>query len=763
MSKEGNYNYNITIQGESGSVTVPENVNLSLFDCNAGNLTALGNNAIFLARSTVGGITDTRDGTFIAEDTTLGGEVFWRDSTRVWITRCSFGFRVSAINNTLVDISYSKWDGAGSFALRCLTKSRGLISKSKVVNRTKGAWAEDGSFIEVIDCTVATETGLIAEKNSMVRMIGGENNATKVSGEVKQKSQLYLSNIKTPLIASSYHIKASDYSRFHAEGTNFEATPPTSIKATNQCTIEVVNFDRIESTGGNCIDVDNECDVLFIHGKGKIQSLGGKAIKATNRCRVRTIDVKLIKSLADTAVFMDTESKFTASKCGTIISDADIGIKATNNSTISVSNHEIIQGLAGEGVVLDTNSRGWFAGTQLITSIASDAIKMSNEADLSLQDCQAVIGVAGNGIVAENDCTVQLQTVESIIGILGSGIVLKNNTNLDVVYTELIQGVLGKGIDASSNCDVRIARSSVIRGMTGGIINVSNGTVTLELVALIMCDTGFGISLQNKIDTTITLCKVLKGIETLDCDVKIKDSEMLNDSGTALSVTGGRADLRSIAATGTGASISLTNTTAIAATTTLNQSIVSANSVVTFEGVTLNGQIESANDVLNLKRATISLGISAAASAVSISIGTIGGALSFTNCTIDMESVLAAAISCAACSIRTRLVTGAALNLASTVGDLMGGSFATIAGDPTSSIIVMKCGGAIAGVGNIINMDGGIVTPGTNQISMYPAQEILIQNALNAKIDMNLINIWIDALTAGGNITLSSTVATLVI
>ncbi len=676
LSEEGGENLNITVQGESGNVTLPENVNLHLFDCEPGTITATkGNNAIFIARSKVTGVVRQEDGTFIAESTEFLEEIFWKRSMRVWVKGSTFWFRVNGEDNSYIDLANCGWDGKGSYALRCLNKTSALVSRGNVTKRTKGLWAEKGSTIVANDVTISTSIGLRAEDNSIIRMRGGQNNAVEVSCELEKMSQIYLSRV-SPLIGTTHHVTAKEYSRFHAEGTNFNPTAPTSIQAENQCLIEVVNFDYIKSTGGNCIDLKDNCDAKFTAGYDKIESQGATAIYATDNCRVTVTAVEEIKSLGKHAVHMDTTSKFVASSGTTIKSEAENALRATNKSSLAVRNYDLVQGQK-EAVYLSDDSRCWFAVTELIKGLSSDAVTMFNEADISFQNCGTIKGQARNGIYAENNCTVQLQSVELCEGTAGSGIVARTNTNVDVVYAKLIEGKTGYGIDGDNNCDIKVTRSTQVVGETGGIKNTTGGTIISELV-----------------------------------------TELLSRSGAAVTVTGGDARMKKTKMTG--------KTTAIS----------SANSTLNFENSNVTGSVSSNNDTIDMERTAITGDVSATSSTVNMQIGSVTGSMNLNNSTLDIERVNAAALALVNSTMYSRL-----------------GVFATISLDIASSAFVMKTAGTISGPGNVFNMDGGAVIPGTNQITMRAgATSILIQNALNARIEELAANIMLDTTASGGTV-----------
>lgn len=643
-----NGNLNITIDREAGDLLLPENVNVHLFRCKPGKITASeGANAIFLRECEVSGVVTQNDGSFIAENTRFIDEIFWKESNRVSVRDSIFEFRVTAMDNTHVDLTRMTYEGKGSFGLLAMGKSRIQISRSTIKKREKAAWAQSGSLIELSDCILATEIGIIAEDHAMVRMLGGENKATKLGVDAKNRAQVFLSALKSPLIASDHHVKTDD-SFFHSEGTDYAQTANVGVEAKNNSIVEIINFQQLKSTGGNTIDANDDCKVLLVSGE-IVESSGGKAIYATKSCKVRAVAVGQIKGVGNDGVHVDNESKFTAVKGNSIKSQAKAAIRGTNNSTVSVRQYTEVSSTAEEACYLDLDSRAWFANTDLLQSNGKDAIKLSNEADITFQNCGAILSLAMNGIYAEINSTVQLQTIKSCTGQGGSGIVLKNNTNLDAVYFGTVEGKAAWGIDGDQNCDIRLRRTDgVVKGTSGGVKNTSGGTFKAELV-----------------------------------------TDIVGKGGPAMRIVGGEAKTKKTKLTGE------------------TEAISSANSTLNFENATITGNVTSDNDTYDMERTAITNNGSFTAqnSTINMEIGGIGS-LTVTNCTIDVERINGTTLTMTGSSgiakhgVFTSIVVGAGSNLMvmKTTGPITG----------TGNVFNMG-GGSVAPGANRIEMKTGLI------------------------------------------------------
>lgn len=595
--------YNITVKDEQGNADIPENANVSFFNCKINKLTVHSNSAVFIGRSKVLGKVYAEACSFIAEDTAFMDEIIWKKNTVVKkMERCTFYFRIKMYNNTQATIFNCGWDGFGSFGILANDKCRVTISRCTVTKRTKGLWAQKGSYFDCTDVTIGTAIGLIAEEDSQINFIKGVLNVTDIAVQGKQRSQVYLAALKSPVRASTLHVDMEDNCKLMASETDFAPLPPTSIRAKNKCLIEVVNCGFIKSSGGDCIDIQDNCTARFIK-IGDINSQGATAIAAKSGCTVDAIEVTNIKGDGQYGVKLEDRCKFEAAK-GTLIKGAISGIKADTESSVSADHTTTIKGDGGPGIELSNDSHGYLSKVTDVIGGGGDGIKLSNESDISLQDHGSVNGVAGHGINATSDCTIQLQTVKKVTGTAGHGINADSNTTVDVIYTDLLEGLAGVGVNATTNCDVKVTRSKKLTGTIGGAQVVTGGSLFLERINQILPDGGNGVICSADVEVKIqNIDLIKKGMNFNNCDVKLKDCpSILNDSGAAIQVNSGEIDIKSIVAVGSGSSLLLNGTILRAVGTTLTGDIESHTSQIELDRVSMVGNINSDNDEYVLRK-----------------------------------------------------------------------------------------------------------------------------------------------------------------
>jgi hypothetical protein len=723
LSTEGGKQYNIVVANESGDAILPENVNVSFYDCVIDNLVAPKRNSIFIggSGSIVKGQVEMNDGSFIAENTKFLGEVFWRENTRVKMVKdCKFNFRVSAEDNTHVDIVNCGWDGYGSWAIRALRNSVVRVSKGDISKRTKGAWAEKGSSIELIDCTVSTLNGITCEDSSSVNMIGGELLPVLTAVNMKKKSQVTLSNLSAPVVGVEYHVKMRDRCKLVSHGTDYAPTPINSIHADGDCKVEVLDFKYIKSLGGDCITLKNRTTARFISGKD-IESLAGVAFSLKNESAATVVDVKSIESKASDAILVRDESKFEATcKSGSKVRGLDSALVVKNDSSASFNRYSELTGITGYAVSMENEANVYFSKTKNITSLMKDAISMTNESGLSLQDHGTVKSLMGTGIVATNDCTVSIQRVKKIEGILGDGIYVANNTNLDIIYTKKIEGKMGWGIYADQNCDIKYTRSTEVKGMIGGVCNFSNGSLDMELISKVKPNSGTGIMTGDQVDTRLVLVRKIEfGVSITDCDSKIKEcNNIVNAAGPALTIVGGESDILNIKAKGTGASVMLENTYVKASNTVLDQAIVSSSSTLELRGVKLNGLLTSSADVVTLDRCTISSIVNGNGTSFNIENSACADTISVVGGSLDIDKTATATIMLVESHMKSHLSAAGTVGMTGSSAVIQGGAMGAVTLDATSSVIAMAAACTFAGAGNVISMDSGPLFAGCNGISM---------------------------------------------
>jgi hypothetical protein len=761
LSKQGGFQYNIVIRKETGPMKLPKGVNVSLYDCIIDDIDATeGDNSIFLGgdKTIVKGKIEQKNGNFGAENCVFNGEINWRDNTRVkLITKSKFMFRVSAWDNTYVDIFDCDWDGFGSFAIRVMDHSRVTISKSLITKRTKGVWAEKGSFVDLTNCTIATETGIYILDNCQVNMIGGDLKPTKIGVEATNKCQIYLSHLDKPVtVPSDYDVKLDEWSTLKMHGTDMQ-NAKTAIEAKNYSTIDIMDFNFIKSTGNDCIILKENSTARIIDGKVTIESEGASAISAEDRCTVNCVDVLMIEGKGkDGVVLKDNHTKFEATGRGNgTIKGVKAGIRATNKCSVSVDHYTLVKGESEDGVILTSDCQGYFAAVQELTSDAANGALLTNESDISFQDHGIIRGKGKHGIEASNNCTVNLQTVQQCIGDVGDGIHATNSTEVDVIYTDLINGKTGIGINAEENCDVYVNRSTEVTGMIGGIKNISNGSLDVELVTKITPQTGVGILTQNKVDTKLALIgQITFGTSHSDCEVKVKDcNNISNSSGPAVSVTGGEATIQNIVANGSGSAMSLVRTYAKASGTTLNQSLSCSQSEIELNGVTLNGSIISLNDTISINRGVINGNITGTGSTINLQIATVNGAINANGGTLDLENTLcSASLVVLGAHLRALLTTVPGVTLTSASAHLMGGAYGVVTLDPSSTVIAQKAACTFAGGGGVISMESGPLTPGLNGMSVI-GPVVTLQDAAQDSVRLTAGALTI---TSPGVITLTA-------
>jgi hypothetical protein len=477
MSDEGGNQLNITIHGEEGDLILPAHVNVHLFDCKPGSITAMGgDNSIFLTRCTASGTINQADGSFIAIESILNSEATFSKSNRSEIKTTTVLKDLIFEDNARGELYKCKWAGGGQNGILAKGKSRVKVSGGTIRSRTYGVVAESGAFVDLNNVTLKTDNGVKAIDNAMVRMVGGENLAPKVAFEANH-SQLYVSQLWSPLVATVCHLRAENRSKVHTEAVDFSPTAAAGIFGSDS-TIEIINFNDLKAIG-NTVWVSN-CEVNLITGK-VVESLEGKAIFAINKSRVKSIGVQVTKATTNDAVHVDA-SKYTNSVANEIRTVNGVALRGTNEATISVKKANLIQSTAAEICVLDMDSRAWLADIVVGRSISGNLMKLTRDSDVSIQTSGTFLSEGGHGIMADSNSTVQLQRLVSIRAMKGSAIKASKNSNVNAIYVMLIESLTSWGIEAADNCDVTVHRSTAVKGLLGGISKTAGGDADLELI-----------------------------------------------------------------------------------------------------------------------------------------------------------------------------------------------------------------------------------------------------------------------------------------
>jgi len=806
-SKDGGGLTSVVLHNEAGDAVIPDNVNVSFYDCNIGVLTCPKNNAIYiggseLGKSKVKEINQT-GGSIVAEKTIFTEKSKFKEGVRFTkVENCYFSGRHEIEDNCSGDFYKCKFTSKDpEFAVSVKEKSNIVFSQCLFYNVTELALkVRKYSNVELVGTTIekSCKYGINAQENANITVgIGSAIKPWKVGIESYKGCNIAM--FGASIDAGSYGLYLGKSLKFSAQQSKIKGN--TAVYADKNSILDLFNNEYITgNVYGIQLKENTKCSVT---GLGKVTSMGQTAIKLEKNSSISCIDVQKIEGLGEHGIDMqdDCELNLVSNGSAIVRGYGQHGIVAKNNCKININQYNEVKGFGGDGINASENTKCYITNTTNVQGLAGDGIKLSEKCTLSAQDVKQIEGTAGNGISAESSCKLQLQSINQCKGVAGDGIKVSQSSTLDLAFMSLIEGVAGKGINAEESCDVVLKECSTVKGALGAVSVITSGSLVMDKVQTIQGDAPFGIMCQSGVDVRLVdLPLIQKGVLLQDCISYIKNCNIINDDGTGLTVQDGEAKLYKVKAMGSGSASLFVGCKIEATAMDFTQAIISQNSVLYLHNINLAGNLVSSSDSYHIDKLSMTGSMTFTLSAIDIEGGSILGSITGLTGSIDLERVsmigslaltgsstdiescsLAGTIALAASSadIECTQVAGAAVLTASHMKlkttvlpslalsgmsscDVQGGVVGAIVLDPTSSAIVQSVPVAITGAGNVIALMPGAVTPTMNQVTL-DVLGVHIYNMYRASVDLTLTDIIENTITSGGNITLMSTVATKVL
>lgn len=261
----------------------------------------------------------------------------------------------------------------------------------------------------------------------------------------------------------------------------------------------------IVTNNGFIQSVNNSINAFSLNRDVQVTNNG--TLISTNGNGVSTVDPLL--GIAPTAgtVLVTNNGTITALNNGilaagggavTVVNNATGTVNATNGSAVSV--------FTGTGSAV-TNAGSLFSTNGGGVSIVGLPGAGSHQVDNSgrIGSLAAPVGGTGVSIAGVGDATVNNLAAGTIVS-SGTGVQMLNTGTATLVNDGAITSIAGAGVNALSGGAGTFTNSGTINGQTGGVVvnSAAGATVANNLAGSILTQTGFGISANSLIDSSVT-------------------------------------------------------------------------------------------------------------------------------------------------------------------------------------------------------------------------------------------------------------------